>query len=164
MDLLLYREQIVFLVRRMSGYQSLNSIVMDLHSTWTVYIVNGYQSANSIVVDLPFYMNQSVPCIQFLCQIMTVRYQSLNSIVMDLPLACLGSCPEAVILILINDNKSIMCTDSKKSDLFPSLMTGNEENDNTRSSLYSSQMKSMSHDASQNSLFLSSCWPVWQSD
>ena len=95
---------------------------------------------------------------------MTVRYQSLNSIVMDLPLACLGSCPEAVILIFINDNKSIMFTDSKKSDLFPSLMTGNEEDDNTRSSLYSSQMKSRSNDASQNTLFLSNFWPVWQPD
>ena len=62
---------------------------------------------------------------------MTVWYQSLNSIVMDLPLACLWSCPEAVILISINDNKSIMFTDSKKSDLFPSLMTGKEEDDNT---------------------------------
>ena len=31
-----------------------------------------------------------------------------------------------------------MFTDSKKSDLFPSLMTGNEEDDNTSSSLYSS--------------------------
>ena len=54
--------------------------------------------------------------------------------------------------------------ETSRSDLFPSLMTGNEEDNNTRSSLYSSQMISMSLGTSQNSLFLSNCWPVWQSD
>ena len=53
---------------------------------------------------------------------------------------------------------------TSKSDLFPSLMTGNEEDDDTRSSLYSSQMKSRSNDAFQNTLILSNFWPVWQPD
>ena len=65
---------------------------------------------------------------------------------------------------LITQKRILTSKTVHKSDLFPSLLTGNEEDNNTRSSLYSSQMISMPLGMSQNRLFLSSCWPVWQSD
>ena len=78
-DLLLYKEKIVFFVRRMSGYQSWNfnwhGLALDMNSV----IVNGYQSAISIVVDLPFYMNQSVPWIELLDNDGAVSILEFNS-------------------------------------------------------------------------------------
>ena len=65
---------------------------------------------------------------------------------------------------LITQKRILTSKTVHKSDLFPSLLTGSEEDNNMRSSLYSSQMISMPLGMSHNSLFLSSCWPVWQSD